>query len=198
MSITPPSFAEARRLFADYRYQRRSVEGASANLIAEAQKRLDQTDWIVQRLQHLQLVQDRIARWHWKPDTPPEILARQHNRRATMQHTLGDQIELLAESFYYFAWRLRQVLVQLPEFKNFDPTGLRDVRFHLLDHPEKTSKALNPNFMYGHDVPTGPVLKPFGPREIEIYDQGLYVNAQEMLDELLPRLRRAVGVSGTA
>lgn len=99
---------------------------------------------------------------------------------------------MLSESFYYFAWRLRQVLVNLPEFKNFNPKGIRNVRYDLLDHPEKVSRALNPNFMYGHDLPNGPVLKPFGARRRPIHDQGLYANTKELLEEFLPRLRRAV------
>jgi hypothetical protein len=106
---------------------------------------------------------------------------------------VGEEVELLSEAFYYFAWRFRELLTRFPDFKKFDPRGIREVRHDLLEHPEKTSKALNPNFMYGHDLPDGPVLKPFGSRQTDVHDRGLYVNAQELLDELVPRLRRAVG-----
>ena len=192
MEPNHPDFAEAHRLFSAYRVRHRGAGNPQSDWIAETQKRLEQVDWIIRRIARLQLAQDRIARWHWNPATPQEILARQHRRRAASQHRLGHEIELLCESFYYFAWRLRQVLVNLPEFDDFHPVGVRDVRYHLLDHPEKTSRALNPNFMYGHDLPAGPVLKPFGERQTNVHDRGLYVNAQELLDELLPRLRRAV------
>ena len=180
-----------RRLFSDYRHQRRQVDSATSNLIAEAQKRLDQIDWIVQRIWRLQIVNNRIRRRRWNPDTPQDLLGRLQRRRDTLVRSSGSEIELLTESFYYFAWRLQQVLVQLPELGKFNPVGVREVRFDLLDHPEKQSNALNPNFRYGHDLETGPILKPFGARATETHDRGLYIDAQEFLDELLPRLSRA-------
>lgn len=186
------AFAEGHRLFSTYRYQRRSSGDDQSHWIAEAQKRLEQIDWIVRRISVLQARDDRTGRWTWEPATSTETLRKQQKRRSSKWRRLGAEIELLSEAFYYFAWRLRQVLVNLPEFKKFDPKGIRDVRHDLLDHPEKMSRALNPNFMYGHDLPNGPVLKPFGARRRPIHDRGLYANAKELIEEFLPRLRRAV------
>jgi hypothetical protein len=186
------AFAEAHRLYSTYRYRRLNSGEDQSNWIAEAQKRLEQIDWIARRISVLQARDDRNGRWRWEPATSSETLRAQHQRRSSKRQRLGAEIELLSEAFYYFAWRFRQVLVNLPEFRKFDPKGIRDVRHDLLDHPEKVSKALNPNFMYGHDLPNGPVLKPFGARRRQIHDQGLYANARELLEEFLPRLRRAV------
>jgi hypothetical protein len=186
------SFAEGHRLFSTYRYERRSSGDDQSNWIAEAQKRLEQIDWIVRRISVLQACDERTGRWTWKPGMSHATLTAQHERRSLQQRRLGVEIELLSEGFYYFAWRLRQVLVNLPEFKKFDLRGIRDVRHDLLEHPEKVSRALNPNFMYGHDLPNGPVLKPFGLRRRPIHDQGLFANAGELLEEFLSRLRRAL------
>ena len=186
------AFREARRLFGRYRHQRRGADADRSNLIAEAHKRLEQLEWLVLRISTLQTRDGRNDRWTFKPGISDAIARTEHERRGRQRRRLGFEIELLSESFYYLAWRLRQIVVRLPGFKSLGATGIRDVRNHLLEHPEKFSKALNPNFMYGLDLPNGPVLKPFGARQGAIHDRGLYANASELIDEMLNRLRRAV------
>ena len=42
------------------------------------------------------------------------------------------------------------------------------------------------NFVYGADLNFGPVIKPYGARKkTHAHDEGLYVNAQELIDEVL-------------
>ena len=188
-----PDFSEALRLLSTYRYRHRGADGPLSNAIAEAQKRLEQLDAIVQRVDRLQRVQDRVDGWQWRADVPEHVARARHARRARAREAIGGEIEILSEAFYYFAWRLRELLVRLPHLKKFNPRGIREVRHDLLEHPERKSKALNPNFMYGLDVQQGPVLKPFGERRADVHDRGLYVNAQEILDELVPRLTAAAG-----
>jgi hypothetical protein len=152
--------------------------------------RLEQLDAVIHRVWRLQRLHHRLQPY---PSWPPRPYSWKKKiiRRLRLRSAVGKELVFLSESFY-FAWRLRQVLTELPDFKKFDPIGIRNVRFHLLDHPEKTSQALNFNFMFGHERQEGPVLKPMSPREVDVNDRGLYVNAREMLEELVPRLRRAV------
>jgi len=84
------------------------------------------------------------------------------------------------EAFYYFAWRLREVLRQLPRLKKFDATGIRYVRNHLIEHPEKKSHLLRQAFAF--DPKRGPVLKPINmeQRDPRVSDKGLWENVREL------------------
>jgi hypothetical protein len=128
----------------------------------EAVKPLGQLDWIVHRVARLEDRDKRAWQRGWKPD-PRRDTVEQHARYAARQRALGDEIELPSESFYYFAWRFREILYNnLPGFtKRFDPKGVRAVRNDLLEHPKHTI----PSFVYGAQRPFGPVLKPFGERQ---------------------------------
>jgi hypothetical protein len=71
---------------------------------------------------------------------------------------LADELEFLTEAFYWFAFRLRNVLRLLPGLGSFDGKGVRDVRNHLLEHPEKgQSGVIWGGFGFGGEC--GPVLK---------------------------------------
>lgn len=100
------------------------------------------------------------------------------------------EIEVLAESFYYIAFRVRQALInkkhQLPGLKNFECKGIRDVRNHLIEHVE-ASGALVKSFGYGLDK--GPQIKPYN----SFNDDGLYKNAKEFCENLNRLLLAAIG-----
>ena len=53
------------------------------------------------------------------------------------------EMETLVEAFYYFAFRLRQVIQQLPDLNNFECKGVRNVRNKLLEHPEGADSGVN-------------------------------------------------------
>jgi hypothetical protein len=101
----PPDFTEARALFAKY-YQQKRRGSSHGGLMDEAAKRLGQLDWIVHRVARLQDMDKRAWQRGWKPD-PRRDTVEQHARDAVRQRALGDEIELLSETFYYFAWRFR-------------------------------------------------------------------------------------------
>lgn len=111
---------------------------------------------------------------------------------------IGHDVEMLAEAFYYFAWRFREVIRKVPGFKKFDAVGIRDVRNHLIEHPEKQSKVLGGSFKHGGGE--GPVLKPIRSEAQQgiFVDRGLLVNAAEMHDELARRLDRLLGDEHTS
>ena len=106
-------------------------------------------------------------------------------------------MRLLTESFYYFAFRIRQILRnkthKFPHFGSFDSAGVRDVRNQLIEHPEgKESQIFNRTFMWSQD--TGMHLKS-GRNEwesSEFVDAGIKANAREFSEKLDISLERAI------
>ena len=71
-------------------------------------------------------------------------------------------MRMLAEAFYYFAFRIRRIVrgneFPFPGFKSFESVGARDVRNHLIEHPEGgASRVLNQTWSWTPD--SGPALK---------------------------------------
>lgn len=103
--------------------------------------------------------------------------------------------ELYTEAFYYFAFRVyciaREGLV--PGLTAFRCDGVRDVRNHLIEHPDgRSSLVAIQGFGGGGD--SGPVLKP-GRYEHQVglwEDRGLFVNAREFKEGLEKSLMTAI------
>lgn len=175
-----PDFGPARSAFGKYRYHQRRAKSPHSDLIAEADHRLEQMDWIVQRLFRAQRAQHNL---HRRGPTPP-VNTKSHARWAGRLRNYTTEILLLCDAFYYVAFRFTKAMQQCDGFKKFVPRGVCAVRNDLLEHP----KMLNPNWVFGHTVPLGPQVKPFGDRRGVPPDRGVYANAQELLDELMQRL----------
>ena len=106
-----------------------------------------------------------------------------------------EEVGLFAEAFYFFAWRLRDVLRKsgFPGMGGFDVVGVRNVRNQLLQHPGGDHLA-----MALLVTSAGPSLKTMTaevrgvPADVrptaENLDQGLWVNVAELHDELDRRL----------
>jgi hypothetical protein len=105
---------------------------------------------------------------------------------------------LYAETFYYLAFRFRQILTTqnpatgkyaFPNLKSFEAMGVRDVRNHLLEHPEgRTSQVFSQDHSLGGF--DGPKLKIDASGTAHV-DRGLFVNAAEFkqaVETLLMRL----------
>ncbi len=101
-----------------------------------------------------------------------------------------DSIEMYTEAFYYIAWRLRQVIRSLPELKSFDPRGVRFVRNHMIEHPEKHSQDVLWAFSINNDV--GPVLLRASGADERALDRGLWPNATEFAGMLREKLEKAI------
>jgi hypothetical protein len=70
------------------------------------------------------------------------------------------EMRLYVEAFYYFAFRIRNILRRdlLPGLKFFECVGVRDVRNHLIEHPEgKSAGDIQQSF--GFDPERGMTLK---------------------------------------
>lgn len=98
------------------------------------------------------------------------------------------EVELLTESFYYIAGRMRTAIRKsksLPGLETFECEGARNVRNKLLEHAEgKDSGVLTQSFGVGGEE--GPTLKAARQKEQEeiFPDAGLESNALEIKNNL--------------
>jgi hypothetical protein len=185
--------------------------GDKGDFALEAEERLRQVDWLFDRahehVQELAAIEQDIAkrmrasgvypgdprRAEWlKSEEAAEIRA-----RSERENTIEFELKVYVEAFYFFAWRLRCVVRCLPGFRGFESRGVRDVRNHLVEHPEKAGGFTQQAWSWGGEE--GPRLKPYrDPRRGgECVDRGFYVNAFELRDNLEQRLRSALAVPAT-
>jgi len=116
------------------------------------------------------------------------------------------EVRLFTEIFYFVAWRLLQVLnmrrpVSFPNLREIKATGIRNVRNHLIEHPENAKAAAN--YQQALIVTDdGPVLKTTevlisgSPQRVsatsEGVDRGLYINAEEFRSKMEQRVSEAL------
>lgn len=201
-SLALSLLAAAKDHFGDYyRWMNKTYGGAHNEHGIEADKRLSQMLWMMQRVADLQDESLALqAAWF-----PPLHLDYQHDdfRRWEMRRDAGEfttglhrtreilfELEMFAEAFYYFGFRTREVIRHLPGLKKFDCEGIRNVRNHRIEHPEKKNGVIPNGFAYGYAH--GPVLKGLrrgGQEEIQ-RDFGLFTNAQEFAENLSAAVHR--------
>lgn len=166
-------------LFDEYYRHEDSVDPAfNKDLACEGRKRLTQTNKLLRMIIELE-GEDRTLSpppGNWVKGENPEV-----DKTIYRMTEIGDELEFLTEAFYLFAFRLREIIKLLPELKNFECEGVRDVRNHLLVHPErKDSEVFIQSF--GHGGSQGPVIKALRySDQVNISpDKGLFVNAAEL------------------
>lgn len=98
------------------------------------------------------------------------------------------KLSFYTEAFYWFAWRTRQAFDRADGFAAFSCDGVRTVRNHLLEHPEKHDGLIQAG-VFGVG-PGGPMIR------TPYKDNGLFENATEFYRNLLAMLDR-VGKSPT-
>jgi hypothetical protein len=147
-------------------------------LALEAMRRLGQLDWLLIEIQRRE-VEVAAAMANADRGIPSEFMLGQ------------DQIRALADAFYYISWRTREVIRRLPGLAAFDPKGIRYVRNHLIEHPEKHPDVALAGWQFGGDFGVRLLVEVNGEPAIAPGDPGLYANSIEFRDELLPRLSRA-------
>ncbi len=110
---------------------------------------------------------------------------------------LDQDLLLLTEAFYNTAWRLREIMhpkrCGLPGLCGFEAIGVRNVRNHIMLHPEPMDVA-RPLWSHGLSKDRGPTLGGAheGQTSPKIADAGLYINAQEFAERLHHRLSDAL------
>ena len=100
------------------------------------------------------------------------------------------EIDVLTEAFYYNASE-RSIKKAIPGLSGFEAPGVRDVRCHLVEHPEgKDSTIVETGDAFSTEV--GPIIKyQRRPGAEHIFpDKGLYVNAEEFRARLEALLQR--------
>ena len=170
-----------------------SSNPARNDLAAEAMERLNQLAFISSQLQEIDK-QFGIMVMVTKTNEHGEVehYNGAHERDAQLRFTM----RLLTESYYYFAFRLRQLLRNqthpFPGLCTFDCRGVRDVRNHLIEHPEgATSRIFNRTFSWTKE--SGMHLKT-GRQAWEgdaFSDAGFIANSQEFDQNLSLALDRA-------
>jgi hypothetical protein len=160
---------------------------------------------VVDRLFQLDMVLEYINRaiGIWFGD--PSVTRRQENvldakspDQLRKETRAAAEVRLFTETFDFFAWRLVEILTSkafpFEGFRKLKAKGIRDVRHQLIQHPETYSKNFRPSLSMA--ALSGPVLKAMrlGPDKVDVvYDRGLFVNAQELHDEIIEILRRNLG-----
>jgi hypothetical protein len=176
--------------------------GFNEDLWTEANKRLKQLEWLYE---HIFRKHSKCQELHWRENRRMERLRkdRQLTSRSIIVPQSSDsrkasrlmfEIEMLTESFYYLAGRMRTLLRKgpLPGLKSFECEGARNVRNKLLEHPEKESQVFLQSFGVGGDKgPTLKVERPKGQERI-FPDAGLWANAAEIKNNLEKLLDRAI------
>lgn len=105
------------------------------------------------------------------------------------------EMKMYAESFYYFAARIRKILIDkkvpLPLLNKFEAPGIRNVRNLIIEHP---GDLLIPSCCYGGAE--GPKLKGahyLGQKNVE-QDRGFFINASEFKENLESLLNNAISI----
>jgi len=128
---------------------------------------------VAQRLQQLSLLMEIIS----------ALTVREMNSKTSLIPSI--ELWMYVECFYYLAFRTRRVIKSLPKLSSFESPGIRDVRNHLLEHPEGLkSDLLKRSFSWGKGG--GPVLKAQRHAENALVfpDAGLYANYLEFQENL--------------
>ena len=200
-------FARCREVFDEYYRlaEAKKIRGFRVPLGLEAKERLEQMDWLLTQIrshedqlsatneQSRAATEAHIERLEaeglpFDTPIPPEV--KTHIYRST---ELMFEIRLLVECFYYFAARARGMIRDMPELNSFEAAGVRDVRNHLIEHPEgRSSQVLSRSFGFGG--PNGPIVKALrDTSETAHPDGGLYANAHEFALNLETALKGAIG-----
>jgi hypothetical protein len=198
-------FDSTKALFEVYRAKlnKEKPAGFNRDLAAEVSERLRQLSFLCDKIKELeaQITQLGILICEVTEKTKGTLSAEDTaiaHTRIGVHTSFGFEIRLYVETFYYFAFRIRTILQHkskpLFNLHKFECIGVRDVRNHLIEHPEKQG---SPIYMQSWSVggnTQGPQLKN-ARREIQassFYDRGLWVNVEEFRINLEKLLDKAI------
>jgi hypothetical protein len=109
-----------------------------------------------------------------------------------LNHKLMERVAFYTEAFYLFAFRAKTAIARVPGLSDIKCDGVRNVRNHLIEHPEGGSSGI---IFGGFTITswTGPVVKGirYAEQSDRWRDHGLYANAKEYFDNLLSMMARA-------
>ena len=189
--------SELIKKFGEYLALLDQVQGAANlarnDLAAEAIERLNQLAFISN---HLQEIDKQFGTMVMVTRTNQQGEIEHWNAAHERDGQLRFTMRLLTETYYYFAFRLRQILRNKTHpfrgLGTFDCPGVRDVRNHLIEHPEgATSRIFNRTFSWTQE--SGMHLK-VGRQAWEgnaFSDSGFVANSREFNQNLASALDRA-------
>jgi hypothetical protein len=126
----------------------------------------------------------RVMRWKGGPPAP---------FAAWIPHV--EELIMWVDAFYFIAWRALEVVNEtapeaFPRVRKIKAPGVRDVRNHLLQHPDDTATVQ----AWAFHPDDGPVVKPLEHRRDSNSpeDRGLFVNAREFRDKVNAALEAAI------
>jgi hypothetical protein len=158
----------------------------------EVLNRLRQMGWLCHKIRMLEVYQNELLDEFQSGQWPSEGLAKDHPILLRSRSNMFE-LQIMVESFYYFAFRSREVIRILPGLKNFECEGIRNVRNHLLEHPENpTNGAIAGAFGFDNDA-SGPKIKMvrFPSKNEKSPDNGLWINSIEFIENLSLKLNAA-------
>lgn len=174
----------------------------NVDLATEARRRLQQLEFLYNKIQNKH---DRYMELNWRERRRIESIRKRlgissgsitiaRSDESVEMENLIFEIETLTEAFYYLASRLRTLLRKgpFPRFHSFECEGARNVRNHLLEHPEGgNSRIFAQSFgVGGEQGPTLKIERDAGQEHL-FPDAGLWANAQEIktnLEAVLDRI----------
>lgn len=160
----------------------------------EAKNRLRQLDWLCWRIgkyeaNSVEFLHSIISQANAsEPDAQDYWAAIDANLENSFE------MEILVEGFYYLAWRFSNVISDFPGLKKFKCEGVRDVRNHLIEHPERSDSGVAYGFMSSGNIEIGPILRWGRPPSDNAKwpDKGLWVNAREFEQNLTAKINAAL------
>lgn len=165
-------------------------------LLLEAETRLQQCDYAYERARaagELSAALWREASEHGgrNPLAVPDQNSQSPRPRQFWQNQFA--LRYYTESFYYFAWRLQQILTgrfaKELSLKFAPVTGIRAVRNELIEHPEKSRNATLDG---GIEITSGPFdVRLKVPKRGHGVDPGLLANATALRDNIDDCLMKA-------
>jgi len=194
----------------------KETQGFNRDLGCEVRERLQQLNYIVERVRKLEnIAQQALSRHQARliehiedlksrgisyESAPFPSSARVTEEEFKTNDEASFEMKLLTEAFYYLAGRVRTILrnaqAPLPGLTNFECEGARNVRNKLLEHAEGGDSQVS-ICSFGWGAAHGPMLKAlrYGGQEHVFPDRGLYENAEEFRDNLEHRLRAVLSTS---
>ena len=94
------------------------------------------------------------------------------------------ELEIIAESFYHFAWRIVEITKHLNGFDEIKKTKVSHVRNYLIQHPETQKNRAKYYSSFSAGGKSGPKIKAYIGSPGSLNDEGLFTNAEEFNSKL--------------
>lgn len=166
-------------------------DGEFNELGIEARRRILQMHFLVEKIaalsnENTKKMEEFNERMFRNFPNPPDVPEEEQREYLSFSIRTNDEIVLLTESYYWIAGRNRSVIRLLPGLSSFEAAGVRNVRNHLIEHPEKGASGVT-HFSFASGGPNGPIVKGCrSDREPDKWqDAGLFTNNREFLEALI-------------